>query len=189
MMKGNGQMRYVFYGVVGALVLVSCLLVVLSPKMVLAQDVTTETVAVAIDGITRTVTVRFTVSGVVDVDVAPLTSTFQTTATAWLSGLWAAYDGVAPGTEIDLRQRYSETQALLDQTVTTTYPVHFTPFVRQYRFAIHTCADYIGLVAGMQEDPEGLNIFAVAPYLTMKAACVEQYQDAYVEMERTLVGW
>lgn len=159
------------------------------PQPVAAQDVITDTVSAKIDGVDRTITVSYTMTGVVGIAVAPITGTFESTATAWLTDLWSTFGDVALGTEIDARQRYSDTRTLLALTETTPYPDYYTPFVRQYRFAIHTCSDFINMVASMKADEEELTIFAVAPFLIMSTACNEQYQDAYVEMERIVVQW
>jgi hypothetical protein len=152
-----------------------------------AQGVITDTLPLAIDGVTRTVTVSYTITGVVAIEVAPITSTFATTATAWLDDLWAATDGVAPGAKIDARQRYSDTVALLAQTETTPYPPYYRPFVRQYRFALRNCAEFIQMHEKVHADPEEATVFALAPYFTLYSACREQYQDAYVEMERIII--
>jgi hypothetical protein len=162
----------------------TCLAFYLYPQPAFAQDLITDTVTVDIDGVQRTVVVSYTMTGVVALEVAPITSTFETTATAWLEDLWATTDGFGPGAEIDAQQRYSDTRVLLEQTETVPYPTYFKPFVRQYRFAIHICTAFIQMAGSIQADEESATIFAVAPFLIMRNACAERYQDAYVEMER-----
>ena len=139
-----------------------------------AQD--TETIATPIDGITRTVTITHGPTGTISVEVAPLTSTFATTATAWLDRLYAATDGITPGTTITGTDEAMAT--LLDET-SEGYPAVWTPFVRSFRFAVHSCRSWVDMHEAMGDD-----MFSGLFWFMLRGACIEQYQDAYVEMER-----
>lgn len=124
-----------------AFVLFSMLL--LSVRVAFAQDASTETVQVNIDGITRTLTITFVATGVVAVDVAPVTDT-------------------------------------------TLYPKRYTPFVRQYRFAIHNCRRWLQFHEGFTTNEDNSGIFLVGTYVSLQNFCANRYQEAYVEMERII---
>lgn len=166
-----------------ALTLITALLIINTTQA--ADEPTTVTVPVVIDGITRTATVVISGTDVLSVTVAPISDTFETTATAWLEELYSIYADVAPTTVISATALRESISSLLSLTDDTAYPQYWTPFVRQFRFAIHTCASFLDVhnqIAG-NEDGYGL---VIGIYFDMHNACVEQYQDAYVEMERTV---
>jgi hypothetical protein len=146
-----------------------------------AQDATT--VLVNIDGITRTVTIVISNTEVLSVTVAPISDTFQTTSTAWLNSLHDVYGSVQPETHIDITETHKALNVLLADTDEAPYPAYWAPFVRQYRFAIHNCRHWLQIHANIIDNQEGAGLLA-GVYFTMYSACNEQYQDAYVEMER-----
>jgi len=151
-----------------------------------AQDVITDTVTIPIDGITRTLTVTFTTTGVAAVDVAPISDTFKVTATQWLSALWTIIDPIHPDADVlNLGGVNAQFDVLLSATESTTYPAYYTPFVRQFRFAVHACRNFAYNHNWAREPANSeLGIFLKAPYFTLLVACHNRYYDAYVEMER-----
>lgn len=144
---------------------------------------TTHTLPVAVDGITRTLTVVLSDTDVLSATVAPISDTFKATATAWLNNLADTYDPAWSGATVNITATTKALEALLAATDKTAYPRHWTPFVRQYRFAIHTCRHWLTLPSGMAD-----NALSATPWLILRTACYEQYQDAYVEMERIAVS-
>lgn len=174
-------MSKVLLSCIVALCLMSVLLFV---NVASAQDdVTTVTVPVSIDGITRTVTVAISGTNVLSVTVAPLSDTFQVTATGWLTALYAVIGEVQPNSKFNITDTSEALTALLDTTGDATYEQHWTPFVRQYRFAIHTCRRWLEFHVAVNTTSDGA-AFLVGAYYALSVACAEQYQDAYVEMER-----
>jgi hypothetical protein len=150
-----------------------------------AKDIVVDTVAVEIDGVTRTLTVTFVPTGVLSVEVGPvpMTDTFAVTATGWLDDLFNSVGGLRPNNDTDVDEANAKLDKFLEATETVPYPARYTPFVRQYRFAIHTCRDWVAFHGNVTKDDEGA-IFAIAPYMTLQSACKNRYQEAYVEMER-----
>ena len=142
----------------------------------------TTTLPANVDGITRTVTVVISGTDVLSVTVAPISDTFQVTAVTWLEELYSVYAGVGSNTRISATTMSEIFSNLVSLTDEASYPPYWTPFVRQYRFALYACADFLDVHSQtMAKDEYGL---AIGVYFEMRNACTEQYQDAYVEMER-----
>lgn len=176
-----------------ALLVVVLVVTVVGASLALAQgaqpEPDVEVVTTAIDGVSRTVTVTFVQTGVLSVEVGPalITETFDLTATAWLGDLFGTFDDLRPndtGSADKIRAQWDE---LLDKTETVRYPASYTPFFRQFRFAIYTCRDWVNFHETVTKDDQGA-IFAVGPYVTLQSACKNRYQEAYVEMERIVHG-
>ncbi|MFZ4658463.1 MAG: hypothetical protein ACOYNY_15730 [Caldilineaceae bacterium] len=142
-----------------------------------AQDATT--LPVVVDGITRTLTIVVSGTGVLSATVAPITDTFKATATNWLDGLAETYNPAWRGDSINITDTAEALDELFAATNEIAYPAYWTPFVRQYRFAIHTCRRWLSSHNEFIDVP-----LMAGPWFTLSAACYEQYQDAYVEMER-----
>lgn len=174
-------------GLVG--LLAGCLVALVGALGVMAQGEQPEpvvaVVTAAIDGVTRPVTVTFVPTGVLSVEVGPalITETFEVTATAWLGDLFGTFDDLRPNDTKSVDKIRAQWDDLLDKTETVRYPAAYTPFVRQFRFAIYTCRDWVNFHEAVTKDDEGA-VFAVGPYMTLQSACKSRYQEAYVEMER-----
>lgn len=172
-----------------ALVVVGLVTLVVGASLALAQDdepePKVETVTAVVDGETRTLTVTFVPTGVLSVVVgpAPVTETFAVTATTWLHDLSDSVAGLRPNNEFDVDEANAKLDEFLEATETVPYPARYTPFVRQYRFAIHMCREWVAFHGNVTKDDQGA-IFAVGPYVTLQIACRNRYQEAYVEMER-----
>lgn len=150
-----------------------------------ANDVATTTVPVAIDGITRTVTIAISGTDVLSVTVAPISDTFQTTATEWLDELIDIVREAALGATINITSTEIALNELLTKTITVDYPAYYTPFVRQYRFAIHRCRAFLEFHAGpMAAGKDSGGAFLVGAYYALQTTCLTQHSAAYVEMER-----
>ena len=104
----------------------------------------------------------------------------------WLRDLWAIAGSVEPDSRIDITNTHTALTELLDATEDKTYPAHWTPFVRQYRFAIHNCRYWLHVHSGVSANQKGAGLLAGA-YFALRSACYDRYQDAYVEMERIAV--
>lgn len=149
-----------------------------------SADVVTDTVAIPIDGVTRTLTVTFTTTGVVSVDVVPISNTFKVTATRWLESLQVIMERVHPGNNISPKWMHDQLDRLSAATE-TPYPSHYAPFVRRYQFAIHACRNLLSFYENAMADKIDLStLITISPYFVLMTSCYEQYQDAYVEMER-----
>lgn len=169
--------------------LISLVLLTLLTSALYAQGDTpkpiVDTLSVQIDGVTRTLTITFVPTGVLSAEVAPipLSDTFAVTATAWLADLFNTLGNIQPNDSVAVDEINTRLDELFDLTETVPYPSWYTPFVRQYRFAIHTCREWVAFHSNVTKDEQNA-IFAIGPYVTLQSACKNRYQEAYVEMER-----